>query len=207
MENIKLFPMFAIPLYITNVYNWKTKKDKLLGSFNNLQYITQEQKTNEYIETNFYHSDGMKEDRLNITDILSEELSEFCSNMGFREFLNESQMSIEIDKQIDDEKFKEKVLNYFKKEYPNKKFSLKTIKDTYYDMVDNNHIKNIYAYDILGQNELSIQYIKDLIPSDFNVYVPIYTDYTSKCMPVGSPLVGWCLITKNTYNYDFIRKL
>ena len=50
MENIKLFPMFAIPLYITNVYNWKTKKDKLLGSFNNLQYITQEQKTNEYIE-------------------------------------------------------------------------------------------------------------------------------------------------------------
>jgi hypothetical protein len=86
MENIKLFPMFAIPLYITNVYNWKTKKDKLLGSFNNLQYITQEQKTNEYIETNFYHSDGMKEDRLNITDILSEELSEFCSNMGFREF-------------------------------------------------------------------------------------------------------------------------
>jgi len=67
--------------------------------------------------------------------------------------------------------------------------------------------KNIYAYDVLGQNELSIQYIKDLIPSDFNVYVPIYTDYTSKCMPVGSPLVGWCLITKNTYNFDFIRKL
>jgi hypothetical protein len=67
--------------------------------------------------------------------------------------------------------------------------------------------KNIYAYDILGKNELSIQYIKDLIPSDFNVYVPIYTDYTSKCMPVGSPLVGWCLITKNTYNFDFIRKL
>jgi len=67
--------------------------------------------------------------------------------------------------------------------------------------------KNIYAYDILGQNELSIQYIKDLIPNDYNVYFPIYTDYTSKCMPVGSPLVGWCLISKHVYNYDFIQKL
>lgn len=67
--------------------------------------------------------------------------------------------------------------------------------------------KNIYAYDILGHNELSIDYIKNTIPSGYNVYVPIYTDYTSKCMPTGSPLVGWCLITKNTYSYDFIRKI
>jgi hypothetical protein len=67
--------------------------------------------------------------------------------------------------------------------------------------------KNIYGYDILGKNELSIDYIKDLIPADFNVYVPIYTEHTSKCMPVGSPLVGWCLITKNVYNHDFIRKI
>ena len=67
--------------------------------------------------------------------------------------------------------------------------------------------KNIYAYDILGHNELSINYIKDTIPSGYNVYVPIYTDYTSKCMPVGSPLVGWCLITKNTYSYDFIKQI
>lgn len=67
--------------------------------------------------------------------------------------------------------------------------------------------KNIYAYDVLGRNELSIEYIKDLIPTGFNVYVPIYTEYTSKCMPIGSPLVGWCLITKNVYNHDFIRKI
>jgi len=67
--------------------------------------------------------------------------------------------------------------------------------------------KNIYAYDILGQNELSIDYIKDTIPAGFNVYVPIYTEYTSKCMPIGSPLVGWCLITRNTYTHDFIRKI
>lgn len=67
--------------------------------------------------------------------------------------------------------------------------------------------KNIYGYDILGKNELSIEYIKDLIPDAFNVYVPIYTEYTSKCMPLGSPLVGWCLISKNIYNHDFIRKI
>jgi len=67
--------------------------------------------------------------------------------------------------------------------------------------------KNIYGYDVLGHNELSINYIKDTIPIGFNVYVPIYTDSTSKCMPKGSPLVGWCLITKNTYNYDFIKKI
>lgn len=86
MNNIKFFPMFAIPIYITEVHDWGIKKNKLLESFDDLQYITQKQKTNEYIETDFYLNDGMKEDRLNITDILSEEISQFCSNMGFKEF-------------------------------------------------------------------------------------------------------------------------
>jgi len=67
--------------------------------------------------------------------------------------------------------------------------------------------KNIYAYDILGKNELSFEYIKDLIPVGYNVYVPNYTEYTSKCMPSGSPLVGWCIISKNTYDQSYITKI
>jgi len=86
MEDINFFPMFAIPLYITKVKNWQIKKNKILSSFRELQHITQEQKTNEYIETDFYLNDGMKEDRLDITNILSDELHQFCSNMGFKEF-------------------------------------------------------------------------------------------------------------------------
>lgn len=51
-----------------------------------------------------------------------------------------------INKLLDEnnDEFLNKILMYFKKEYPNKKFSIKTIKESYYDLTDNNHIDNIY---------------------------------------------------------------
>ncbi len=70
----------------------------------------------------------------------------------FREWLSEKEINEDNKKSklIDDlfrkndKKFKEIVLNYFKKEYPNKKFSLDKIEDIYYDMTDSAHIDNIY---------------------------------------------------------------
>lgn len=81
-----MLPMFAIPLYVTKVKNWNSKKKKILSSVEHLQHITQKNKTNEYIETDFYIRDEKKEDRLNISDIFFEEIEEFCLNMGFSGF-------------------------------------------------------------------------------------------------------------------------
>lgn len=88
--------------------------------------------------------------------------------MSFKQFLNENKnivdMSKEIDKKIDsnDIHFKEKLLKYFKSEYPSKKFSSSKIFDTYYDMVDNNHIKNIYSLLEVKENYIVIDIPKNI---------------------------------------------
>jgi hypothetical protein len=65
-----------------------------------------------------------------------------------------------------------------------------------------------FSYDRLkGNAELSIDYIKNYIPSDYNVYFPLYSDITSKCLPPGWGLTGWCLITKETMSQPYLKAL
>lgn len=66
---------------------------------------------------------------------------------------------------------------------------------------------NNFAYDVLGKNELSIDYIRHLIPKEYYVYCPTYTNNTSKCCVSGSKPVGWCVITKDILNYNFLKSL
>lgn len=66
---------------------------------------------------------------------------------------------------------------------------------------------NLFAYDILGRNELSFDYIKQLIPKDYHVYCPTYTNNTSNCCAPGSKPVGWCIITKDLLNYNYLNKV
>jgi len=64
-----------------------------------------------------------------------------------------------------------------------------------------------FSYDRLkGNSELSIDYIKNYIPDDYNIYLPTYSDNTSKCLPPGWGLVGWCLITKETMGQSYLKK-
>ena len=48
-----------------------------------------------------------------------------------------------IDKALQTKDGQIVILNYFKQFYPEKRFSLCTIAKTYYDMVDDNHHKNL----------------------------------------------------------------
>ena len=66
---------------------------------------------------------------------------------------------------------------------------------------------NYFAYDRLGNNELCLDYIKDLIPSEYNIYFPIYTENTSNCCTIGSKAVGWCIITKYILNFKFLKRI
>lgn len=65
-----------------------------------------------------------------------------------------------------------------------------------------------FSYDRLkGNNDLSIDYIKSYIPKNYNVYLPNYNDNTSKCVPPGWGLVGWCLITKEIMSQSYLNIL
>ena len=55
-----------------------------------------------------------------------------------------------------------------------------------------------FKYDMVGNIPCSLEYIKDLV-SDVNVYYPTYNEHTSEAW---HDLIGWVLITKETFNDD-----
>ena len=66
-----------------------------------------------------------------------------------------------------------------------------------------------FSYDVLkGGNILGINYIKHLIPKDYNIYAPYYKNRVclEPCQ-TGVIGVGWCIITKKDLSYDFLKKI
>ena len=70
----------------------------------------------------------------------------------------------------------------------------------YYILVDDfkNPYNGNFKYDMVGNIPCGLEYIKDLV-SDVNVYYPTYNEHTSEAW---HDLIGWVLITKETFNDD-----
>ena len=68
----------------------------------------------------------------------------------------------------------------------------------YYILIDDfkNPYNDKFKYDMVGNIPCGIEYISDLV-SDLNVYYPTYSELTTESW---HDLIGWVLITKDTFN-------
>jgi hypothetical protein len=75
----------------------------------------------------------------------------------------------------------------------------------YYILIDDfkNPFNNNFCFDMVGNIECGMEYIKDLVLDD-NVYYPNYNEITSDAW---NSLIGWVLITKDHIEHDKLIKL
>ena len=56
-----------------------------------------------------------------------------------------------------------------------------------------------FKFDMVGNIPCELEYIQDLIGDEDNIYYPTYNQHTSEAW---HDLIGWVLITKDTFTDD-----